>query len=254
MNALQRYFNKATYPYRYTRTRTVRYAFPAIALVVSMVSIAALTSSQATTVRFVSSQAVVEAGDRFSLQVMVDATKPVNAVDVAIALPEDLVEVISLDTGESVITIWTEEPSYDNGIVYLRGGTFRKGFVGTHQIVTIELEAKRTGVATVALDDMELYAGDGSGEEVAIATEEVSTQVTIGNAGSLLTNEMGDRLTGEATLQIVTDIDGDGEVSLADVTAFMGAWHNRDRTYDFNGDGKMTFQDFAIILADSFFK
>ena len=55
-------------------------------------------------------------------------------------------------------------------------------------------------------------------------------------------------------IKIITDIDGDGKVSLKDISAFMAAWANKDVSYDFNGDGKMTFRDFSIILADFFFK
>lgn len=254
MNQFHRYLNKTLYPYRFTRTRTVRYAFPALALVVSLIGFAALTSSQPTTVRFVSSQSIVAAGERFSMKVMVDATNPVNALDLAIALPEDLVEVVTLDEGSSVITIWTEDPFYEDGVVYLRGGTYRKGFIGTHEIITIELRAKAAGIATVALDEMQLFAGDGSGEEVELSNETVSTKVTIGGSENAdLATEPG-RLEGEVTIEFVSDIDGDGDVSISDVMSFMSAWHNKDRAYDFNGDGQMTFQDFAIILAHSFLR
>jgi hypothetical protein len=62
------------------------------------------------------------------------------------------------------------------------------------------------------------------------------------------------KLTGTAEVSIVTDLDGDGEVSLKDISAFMAAWLTRASTFDFNGDGRMTFKDFSILLSDSFFK
>ena len=55
-------------------------------------------------------------------------------------------------------------------------------------------------------------------------------------------------------IKIISDIDGDGTVTLKDVSIFMAAWRNQDVIFDFNGDGKMTFRDFGIILSDSFFK
>jgi hypothetical protein len=59
---------------------------------------------------------------------------------------------------------------------------------------------------------------------------------------------------GEVIVYIVTDIDGDGTVSLSDVARFLSAWRVKDAVYDFNGDGQMTFRDFGIILSDSFFR
>ena len=55
-------------------------------------------------------------------------------------------------------------------------------------------------------------------------------------------------------VNILTDISGDGKVTLRDVSMFMSAWKNKDKLFDFNGDGKMTFRDFSIILADLFLK
>ena len=54
-------------------------------------------------------------------------------------------------------------------------------------------------------------------------------------------------------VKILSDIDGDGNVTLKDISAFMAAWHTKEKIYDFNGDGRMTFRDFSIILANFFF-
>ena len=59
-------------------------------------------------------------------------------------------------------------------------------------------------------------------------------------------------LSAEATISIITDMDGDGKVDLKDISTFMAAWFTKAKTYDFDGDGRMTFRDFSIILADSF--
>jgi hypothetical protein len=46
----------------------------------------------------------------------------------------------------------------------------------------------------------------------------------------------------------VKDVTGDGTVSLADMSAFLVAWTTKNKLYDFNNDGAMTFADFSILL------
>jgi uncharacterized protein (DUF2141 family) len=62
------------------------------------------------------------------------------------------------------------------------------------------------------------------------------------------------KLTGAIKVEVVTDIDGNGKVDDSDINSFMNAWKTQRSIFDFNGDGKMTFRDFAIILSDSFWK
>ena len=56
----------------------------------------------------------------------------------------------------------------------------------------------------------------------------------------------------DVRVNFLSDIDGDGEVSLRDISTFMSAWTDKSKLYDFNGDGRMSFRDFSIILADYF--
>ena len=213
----------------------------------AFLSAAALLFDDVSYLRLESSKKTVEAGESFLLRVYVGAHVPVNAVDVTIQYPQDEVKINSIDVGESVISIWAQDPYVDGDTVVLRGGTFRKGFLGEHLVATINAEAVETGVAEFATADITLLAGDGSGSEVTVSSlgEESTTLFVTSTDGTI---------DGDFTLQINTDIDGDGSVGLDDVNDFMAAWQNRNVIYDFNNDNRMNFTDFAIILSDSFFK
>ncbi len=237
--------------YRGQSSRTVRYAFPAVAFLTVFLSVAAVTVSQKSTIELIVSDATVSAGRTFSVDVYVTAEVPVNAVDIEVAVPSS-VKVTGIDTGESVITLWTNEPYVEKGVVYLRGGTFRRGFSGRHLIATINGVSESPGVVTVKVQKTILLAGDGTGATVPYVAGEAATLYVINTDGSYDSSGVG---TDAATATIViTDIDGDGDVSLADVSRFMVAWTSRSFIYDFDNDGKMTFRDFGIILSDTFFK
>jgi hypothetical protein len=173
---------------------------------------------------------------------------PVNAVDVTLKFDETALKVIGVDRGQSVLTIWTEDPIIEKDKVILRGGTFRKGFIGEHKIATVELEAKQSGQSELFASDIVLLAGDGKGTPVKVAKSETST------VDLYVYDENTDpaNIAVSAGVAIITDIDSDGKVGLKDVSAFMGAWSSKTQIFDFNGDGKMSFKDFSIILADAF--
>jgi hypothetical protein len=235
--------------YQYFGSRnTVRYAFPLVVIAMLFAGLASVVSENTSYVTISTDAHSVTRDQEFDIDVMVTAHVPVNALDLVIAYPEDKIIIKGIDTGRSVITLWTEEPYAKNGNVYLRGGTFRKGFVGEHFIARIQAQAKEAGDAHFFVKDTHLVAGDGKGSDVAVTSLSSKNEAYI--------QISGDKgiISGEVSFSIVTDTDGDGDVDLGDVSAFMTAWLTRRNTYDFNGDGKMTFRDFSILLADSFFK
>lgn len=226
--------------------KTVTYAFPLVFVTVLFAGLAAVITGNQSYVSITSDSKVVARDQEFFITVKVTAHVPVNAVDLVIAYPESKMIVDSIDTGTSVITLWTEEPYAKNGNIYLRGGTFRKGFVGEHTIARIRVHATEAGEARLSLKSTELIAGDGQGTEVqASKADENNTVVFVYGEDGLI--------SGEVEITFVTDIDGNGSIDLADISAFMAAWFIKDKIYDFDGDGRMTFRDFSILLADSFF-
>ncbi|MFT5036566.1 MAG: hypothetical protein ACI9VM_000128 [Candidatus Azotimanducaceae bacterium] len=240
---------------RPNKSRTVRFAFPLVFSALAFVGAAAvLTSDGSSYIRIATNNSLVDSGEFFSIDVFVSSHVPVNAVDLAVSFPEDQIEIDGIDTGESVVTIWTRDPYTENGTVFLQGGTFRKGFLGEHLIATINARAISGGTAKFSVDDIRLLAGDGQGSTVSIQdTGYESLTVYVGEEAAESAVTTG-TLEGALRVGIYTDIDGDGDVDIGDIRAFMSAWSTNSTKYDFNGDGKMSFIDFAIILADSFFK
>ena len=221
----------------------------AIVSVAALLGAAAITSTEASYVRLGISDTTIEAGSRFTVDVYAYAHVPVNAVDITLRFDGDTVEVLEVDRGQSVLTIWTEDPVVEHDQVVLSGGTFRRGFLEEHKIASIDLRATQTGQSSFEATDVVLLAGDGSGSSVTTATvldSTVSLYVYDENTDP-------DSIGVAVTVDVASDIDGDGEVTLRDISAFMSAWHDKGTLYDFNGDGRMTFRDFSIILANFFF-
>lgn len=244
--AVRQYLLRLVHP---RRLGPVRYMFPFALGFVALLTASALNSVSYSYVRVEPSQSTLVTNDEFSIDIYAYAQVPVNAVDISLKFSEAAVEILSIDVGRSVITLWTELPSASGGTITMRGGTYQRGFRGEHLIATVKARAKQSGRAEFSVTNPNLLAGDGSGTPVLTGTPEQSrANVLVVEVGEDPTN-----FSADIALHIITDIDGDGKVTLRDISAFLAAWHSRSVVYDFNNDGKMTIHDFAIILAHSFF-
>ena len=250
MNNVRIWFQSLLQAARFKKNSTVRMMFSfSILGFLMLLGAAAITSNSVSYVRLQADKTTIQTGQNFSLDVYAYAHVPVNAVDVTLRFEPDAVEVIGVDKGQSVITLWTEEPIIEKNRVILRGGTFRKGFIGEHKVATINLKAKKSGESQFFAANVMLLAGDGKGTPVSVAqTDDSSVSLYVYDENADPSN-----IGVNINVSIVTDIDGDGKVSLKDISSFMGAWSSKTHVYDFNGDGRMSFKDFSIILADVFF-
>ena len=98
----------------------------------------------------------------------------------------------------------------------MRGGTYQKGFIGEHKIATIKARAKATGQAKFIAGSVKLLAGDGKGSDVEAETAAVA-ETTIVPVGEL----PAAAFKGTGAVVVVTDIDGDGVISLV---RHQGRW------------------------------
>jgi hypothetical protein len=235
----------------------VRYAFPLIFAFAVFLGASAVVSTDKSYIHLESSASSVKAGDTFHINVYVKAVVPINAVDISLEFPKEQITITGIDTGESVITLWAKDPYVQGNKVIMQGGTFRRGFSGDHLIATINAKATQSGLAQFTTSDVVLLAGDGTGGKVTVsknAKDATSLYITKEDGTFTKPSDSGVGIKANVSVALVTDIDGDGKVTLTDISSFMGAWSTKTITYDFNGDGAMTFRDFGIILADSFLR
>ncbi len=225
--------------------KTVRYAFPLFFVTAILAGLAAVATQDASYVSISTDIDTLKEGEYFFINVNVFAHLPINAIDIVVKYPKDQITVEGIDTGTSVITLWAEEPYAKDGNIYLRGGVFQKGFTGDHTVARIRAKATQTGIAHVSANTATFIAGDGKGTSVDVYDNGK-------NEARMYIEPVDGTLSAEAVVSIITDLDGDGAVGLSDISAFMGAWFTRGKTFDFNNDGRMTFTDFSILLADSF--
>lgn len=243
VNAIKKFFSPA-------RERgTIKYMYPAMITLGALLGAAVITSGDTSYVRLVTPSTIIESGERFSIDIYAYAHVPVNTVDITVQFDPKAMRILGIDTGQSVITLWTQEPIVEDDKIVFSGGTYRKGFIGEHRIATVNVEAIKTGHSDVIAQKVMLLAGDGTGSQVSVSESTASTvQIFVYDE-----HTSPETIAVSTTLNLVTDVDEDGKVTLKDISIFMSAWHSKSKIYDFTGDGRMTFRDFSILLSNFFF-
>lgn len=113
-------------------------------------------------------------GSTFNVPIYLNSEgEAVNAIAISAKFPPDKLQLVSPSTGQSVITLWTEQPSYDNrtGHVMLQG-VIPSGLVtGKGLVTTMTFRVKSSGMAYLKfLDDTKVLKHDGLGTDVLKAT------------------------------------------------------------------------------------
>lgn len=226
------------------KSSTVRFAFPLFFGSVALF-LASTASSGLSLVKIFAPESAVKVGQAYTVDILVEAAVPVNAIDLEIKFPSELVAVTAVNQKQSVITTWKDQPSIGNGTVRLTGGTFKRGFIGEHFIVTLKVVPKKVGRAEFSISYAELLAGDGTGQSVSINRQAAESRSFLYIYDDKTPEEEVKTALG---FYEVTDINNDGRVTLQDISIFLSNWKTRTVFYDFNGDGKMDLRDFSILL------
>lgn len=249
MKAILTFLRSFLKPVAVRRSLTVRYMFPVFLSLAAIFGASVITSNDASYVKLSPSKNTVMNNEQFYIEVFAYAHVPVNAVDIDIQFDANSLEILSVDKAQSVLTIWSKEPKIENNLISFSGGTYRRGFVGEHLLATIKVRAKMAGRTELFLKNVNFLAGDGKGTPVAVSQNSSDSKKSF-----IIYNQGEDpaKIVADLGIGLNADIDGDGQVTLKDISSFMSAWYDGSIIYDFNGDKKMNFVDFSIILAKSF--
>lgn len=228
-----------------TRTRVLAgHGIAAIALIAT----STLTFSAPTTFFFMSeSDTPLHVGETRTIDVNINASRPVNAIGATISFSKDTLEIVGMSKEHSILDLWTEETSIneERGEVHFSGGTFRRsGIVDTGTIITLTVRAKSPGVATLTFTDAQAFAHDGSGTKVASELRTLSYDIPES------TRAGGTTVSTSVTVSPSADFNDDGKVNIADVSILaVRIFMPYAPRYDLNNDGTLNLADLSVLFS-----
>lgn len=107
----------------------------------------------------------------FIVYVRVDSDKPLNAYDLIVQYPNELIKFKQFNTNNSIINIWKKTEIINQNEIILQGGSIQP-FIGENgQIITLIFEAVKAGQDNFVFKKAAAYLADGKGtmaEEIEI--------------------------------------------------------------------------------------
>ena len=103
-------------------------------------------------------------GDSFLVEVRLDSGgEGVNAAQVNLNFPTDLLEIVDFNKGGSIFSFWVIEPKSKDNLIFLTGG-IPGGFKGDGLILKINFLAEEIGEAKISFnEDSKVLLNDGKG-------------------------------------------------------------------------------------------
>lgn len=141
----------------------------------------------AVTLYFEPTEGNYKKGDTFIKNLILDTQDEIiNAIEAKISYPSDLLEVKEISTGNSILELWTNQPSATKGIVSFAGGK-PDGYKGKDgKVISIVFRVLKKGKGKIEIDkNARVLLNDGKGTETKLETK------------SALINTTGDKATGD---------------------------------------------------------
>lgn len=176
----------------------------------------------------------VQVGETATLHVVADADEPINVIGATIEVPEEYATISGVSRENSIIDLWSEEPTIEDGHrVHFSGGILRDGgFTGNGTVLTVTVTMLAEGKAEVSLKDVSMLAHDGTGRQVNCGVNPMTFSIRPEDHPS-------------------PDVNGDRVVNLYDFgLVSMRLFMNYNKMFDLNLDGKITLTDIGIILSN----
>jgi hypothetical protein len=175
----------------------------------------------------------VVVGEEVTLDVMAQADQPINVISASIRVPVTELSVESLSKEGSIITLWSEEPSYTDGVVHFSGGVVTEsGFSGSGKVLSLGVRPLIPGEVTIYFDEVHMLAHDGTGSEVSCGKNPIVLSIREEGASS-------------------PDVNQDKRVNIFDFgLVSMNILLNYEPLYDLNNDGKVSLSDVFVILSN----
>lgn len=141
-----------------------------IGLILVSFGVCAVTRASGASLYLSPSAKSYQIGQSFTVNVYVSSVEQaMNAAQGTISFPADKLSATSISKSGSVVSLWTQEPSFSNssGVVSFEGIVLNPGFTGSAgKIISVNFKTKAAGDAVISFSSGSILANDGKGTSI----------------------------------------------------------------------------------------
>lgn len=164
--------------------------------------------ASAATISAVSDFSALHVGDVFTVDLFVDTEgQTINAIEMELIFPEELLEYVSNDDGESPVSLWIDKPFYHDLNLITLSGITPGGFIDREvNIITITFKAKKVGQGNIEISKADLLLHDGLGTAANVTKQNLHISVSEGES-EITYNAVDDEVPESFTPEVIQDAD-----------------------------------------------
>lgn len=134
-------------------------------------------------------------GNDITIRILIDTETPINALELKLAYPVDLLQAKSLNDGQSIVSLWqTRDWQSKKGEIIITGGMPR-AFAGTKgEIAKFTFNTIKEGLPSISIPSGVVYYADGKGTRIEATTAKFSFSIKKTNQSSVATSSNGTAL------------------------------------------------------------
>lgn len=126
-------------------------------------------------------------GDTARVEIFLDSPENVNALEGVIKFPTETLEVKDVNDGNSIVSFWITRPKAENGEISF-AGAIPGGYPAFNgKLFSIEFLAKKTGKATIGIQNAQALLNDGKGTPAQLSLKTLVVNVSSKPTGAMTT-------------------------------------------------------------------
>ncbi len=116
-------------------------------------------------------------GSVFSVRVYIDASEPLNTLDVTLKYSQNELASLGFNNNSSQVTLWPESPKAEDGEITFAGGFIPAFEDSRGEVIRLEFKALKAGTPEITFTKSDFYKADGKGTLVEATSSGFSLEV-----------------------------------------------------------------------------
>ena len=122
----------------------------------------------------------VKTGEQFTTTIFLNTEESINALEGQIAFPADLLELMEIQSGNSIVSFWIDKPRVEADKISF-SGIIPGGFIGENgSILSMLFQAKKPGDGSIAIRGIKVLKNDGVGTPAEVTTSDFQFSIVEG--------------------------------------------------------------------------